>query len=239
MIKCTILILCLILGNILIDAQPVFSNPGIPDSESFELYELVDPSIGRAITKFNVKLLDQNGKKYYSIQVNEGTFFRNEFEINYNDLTTISEKRTDLRTGKMIRLYSKTGNKVHFCNPEKGIDKNVVTDETNIYSPLAIFFSFRGFPFEVTKSVTFKSYIYEYGDVLTLNAKVISKQTLTVRAGTFECYKVEMSLGGWQSIFSSDKYYLFFTVDKPHIFVRYMEKIEGKWSSDELIKYNK
>jgi len=239
MFKCMMFIICLFYSSILSNAQPVFSNPGLPDSESFEFYELVDPTIGRVITKFNIKLVEQDGTKYYSIQVNEGNYFKNEFEIRYNDLTTISEKRTDLRTGKLTQSYSKSGNKVHFYMAEKGIDKNIVTNESNIYSPLAYFFSFRGFPFEVGKSVSFKSYIYEYGDVLTINVKTISKQTITVQAGTYECYKLEMSLGGWQSIFSSDKYYLFFTVDNPHIFIKYMEKIDGHWSGDELMKYNK
>ncbi len=220
-------------------AQPVFKNPGLPDSESFDLYELVDPAIGRAVTKFTVKLNEQGNSKFYTIHVNEGNFFENDFEIKYTDLTTISEKRTDLRTGKVVQSYRKSGDTVYFYSAEKGVKKIFITSETNIYSPLAIFYSCRGFPFQVGKTVSFKSYIYEYGDVLTMNLSNISKQTVTVKAGTFECYELELSLGGWQSIFDSDKYHLFFTVASPHIFVKYEEKIDGKWSADELMRYSK
>jgi hypothetical protein len=239
MVKCNIFFLCLICSHILCQAQPVFRNPGLPDSESFEIYELVDPTIGRVITKINVTTNGQNHSKFYAVDVNEGGLFANEIEIRYDDLTTISEKRTDLGTGKIIQSYKKTGDTVHFYNAEKGINKIFITSESNIYSPLAYYFSFRGFPFEVGKSVSFKSYMYQYGGVLTMNLSNTSKQTVTVKAGTFECYVLELSVGGWQSLFTSDKYYLYFTVADPHIFVKYEEKINGSWIADELMRYGK
>ena len=240
MVKHVIFLLCLLGGRVLILAQPVFTNPGIPDSESFEIDEQVDPTIGRVHTKINVTQGEQNDTKFYSIEVNEGNFFKNEIKIKYSDLTTISEKRTDLKTGKIIQSYEKRGDTVRFFNAEKEVDKAFVTKETNIYSPLAFYFSFRGFPFEEEgKQVSFKSYIYEYGDVLTMNLVNSSKKTVTVKVGTFECYVLELSVGGWQSLFAPDTYYLYFTVTKPHIFVKYEEKINGTWSTDELLRYTK
>ena len=238
MVRCLFLYFGLIYGGIQCQAQPIFRNPGLPDTESFEINELVDPTIGKVITKIDVKLNENNGSKFYTIVANEGAYFKNEIKINYADLTTISEKRTDLRTGKIIQSYTKTGNTIHFFNAEKDINKTVVTNESNIYSPLAFYYSFRGFPFEIGKSVSFKSYIYAYGDELKMNVCNISKQTVTVKGGTYECYVLELSVGGWQSFFAPDKYYLYFTVAKPHIFIKYEEKVDGNWSTDELIKYN-
>jgi len=239
MVKYTLLLLGLISSQILCLSQAAFRNPGLSSTESFELYELFDKTVGRIVTKFNIELKEKNHLKYYAIKVNEGNLFSNELEIKYTDLTTISEKRTDLKTGKLTHLYQKSGDTVHFINTNKGVNKTVVSGQTNIYSPLAYFFSFRGFPFQIGRSVSIKSYIYEYGDMLTMNVKNISKQTITVKAGTYECYVLELSVGGWQSVFAPDKYHLFFTVANPHIFVRYEEKIDGKWSADELIQYNK
>jgi hypothetical protein len=229
----------LIFIQIVSPAQPVLKNPGLPNSESFEIYELVDPKIGRVTAKVDVVLKERNHLKYYVIHINEGGFFSNEIEIRYSDLTTISEKRTDLKTNTVIQYFKKSNDTIKFYSAEKGINKTIVTSETNIYSPLAFYFSFRGFPFETGKSVSFKSYIYQYGGVLTMNLISKPKQTVTVKAGAFECYVLELSVGSWKSLFAPDKYYLYFSVASPHIFVRYEEKINGNWSADELIRYNK
>jgi hypothetical protein len=238
-LKIYILLSCLFYGQVLCLAQPVFRNPGLPNSESYEIFELVDPTIGRVTTKVDINLTEQNRSKYYLIRLNEGNLFSNEIKVNYSDLTTISEKRTDLKTGKIIQSFKKSGDTVQFYSAEKGINKTLITHEMNIYSPLAFYFSFRGFPFGTGKSVSFKSYIYQYGGVLTMNLANTSKQTITVKAGTYDCYVLELSVGGWQSFFATDKYYLYFSVASPHIFVKYAEKINGSWSADELIKYNK
>jgi hypothetical protein len=232
-------LLCLVCSQTICLAQPVFRNPGLPDTEKYEISELVDPALGRYITDVSVRLTKQNNRKFYTLSANEGNLFVNEVEINYSDLTTISEKRTDLKTGKIIQSFHKKGDTIHFYNAEKAADKTFITDEINIYSPLAYYYSFRGFPFETAKSVSFKTYMYRYGGVLTMNLEYFSRKTVTVKAGTFECYVLELSVGGWQSLFASDKYYLYFTVANPHIFVKYEEKIDGNWSADELIKYNR
>ncbi len=238
-LKTTIILYFLILNLFNCLAQPVFKNPGLPGSESFEIYELVDPKIGRVTTQIDIMLIVQNHLKYYMVHVKEGDLFLNTIKVRYTDLTTISEKRTDLRTNTVIQSYEKSGDTVKFYNAEKGINKTFITHETNIYSPLAFYFSFRGFPFKTGNSVSFKSYIYQYGGVLNMNLVNKGKKTVAVKSGTFECYVLELSVGGWQSLFATDKYYLYFTVAEPHIFVRYEEKIDGTWSADELLSYQR
>jgi hypothetical protein len=221
------------------NAQPVMKNPGLPARESFAIHELVDPSLGYATTHVNVSLLGQGQEKYYAIQVREGNYFQNDIRVRYDDLTTLSETRTDLRTNKIIQSYKRTGNRIRFVDNTKQVDKIYNTDETNIYSPLAYFFSFRGYPFKTGGSVSFKTYMYEYDGVLTMNLELSGRRTVTVKAGTYDCYILELSVGGWQSLFASDTYYLYFTVANPHIFVKYEEKIDDKWCADELVQYEK
>jgi hypothetical protein len=233
----TILIVLIARG---ISSQPVFKNPGLPDSESFELKEYFDPVVKYVTTKISVNLKERNGLKYYYVYVNEGNKFTTEMEINYNDLTTISEKRVDLSNNTVTESFTHTANRVHFCNKAKKVDLKVETDEKNIYSPYAFLISFSGFPFDKEKSVAIKSYIYEYGDVLTMKVTNLGKQKVTVKAGSFECYKLELAVGGWQSLFASQKSYLYFTVANPHHFVQYEEKDDnGKWNADELVKIEK
>ena len=208
-------------AEIQIFAQPVFKNPGIPEHESFILHEYLDPDIGYVTSKIEINLKERDHLKYYEIEVHEGGYYLNRIEVRYDDLTTISEKRYDLKTNTLVHSYSKKGDTVYFFVREKGINRKIITDDNNIYSSLAYFVSFRGFPFETGRSVTFKTYMYMYGDVLTMKLKNITKEQVKVPAGTFDCYVLELSVGGWQSVFARDKYYLYFdfivrtTVTKP------------------------
>ena len=78
--------------------------------------------------------------------------------------------------------------------------------------------------------------MYEYGNALNMKVENVLKTRITVKAGTFECYQLKLSVTGWQSIFARDKYYFYFRVEKPHHFVKYEEKgDDGKWYTNELI----
>lgn len=218
--------------------QPVFKNPGIPDNESFTIHEYLDTNTGYITSRVNVSLVQQDNKKYYLIRVNEGDLFINEIKVNYSDLTTISEKRFDVKTKKAIQYFIRTNDSVRFYNKEKDVYKYIRTDETNIYSPLAYYFSFRGFPFGIGNSVSFKTYMYAYGGVLTMKLKNVAIKKVTVKTDTYDCYVLELSVGGWQSVFAPDKYYFYFSVKPPHIFVQYEEKVDGKWRADEITSYS-
>lgn len=220
--------------------QPVFKNPGIPESESFVITDFIDNTIGYVDTKIYISLKEKNNQKFYHIHVEEGNVFLNEIEVNYDDLTTISEKRINKKNNSVEEYYENYGNgKIHFFNKEKGIDKDFNNTDKNIYSRYAYFISFRGFPFETSKSVTFDTYMFEYGDALSMKVTVLSKQTVTVKAGTFECYKMELAVAGWLSLFAPFKSYLYFTVGGAHQFIKYEEKADnGGWNTDELIRIN-
>ncbi len=152
-------------------SQPVFRNPGLPDHELYVIHEYLDAKTGYITSKIEINLKERDGVKFYSMLVDEGGLYRNEIDVRYQDLTTISEKRIDLKTNTVVQYYIKTGDSVLFYNAEKDIDKKMSTRETNIYSPLAYIFSFRGFPFKGGNSVSFKTYMYMYGGVLNMNLK--------------------------------------------------------------------
>jgi hypothetical protein len=215
----------------------VFKNPGIPESESYEISDRIDEKIGYVNAQVNIKLEEANHFKYYLLSVNEGNIFLNEIKINYSDLTTLSEKRKDLRSNTLIESYQVLEeNEIRFYNKEKEIDADFTTDDMNIYSRYAYFFSFRGFPFDSEKEVCFKTYMFEYGNALTMKAINLGKTNVTVKAGIFECYKLELSVAGWQSLFAPDKYYLYFAVAGTHQFVKYEEKDGDIWNANELTK---
>ena len=218
--------------------EAVFKNPGIPESETIELSDRIDQRTGYVLTRVRISVQQENEKKIYLIQAAEGNLFENTIKLDYDHLTTISEYRYDSKTGQLVESYLNNGEgKIHFFNKEEGIDKHFTNNDTNIYSRYAYFLSFEGFPFEIGKSVSFSSYVSEYGDALPMKLSCIAKESVTVKAGTFECYKLELSVAGWQALFSSDKYYLYYAVEKPHFFVKYEEKDkDGKWYANEFIR---
>lgn len=218
--------------------QPVMKNPGLPDRESFVIHEFLDAETGYITSKINLRLEEKDNMKYYAIVIDEGGLYRNEINIRYSDLTTISEKSVDLKDNRLVKYFMKTDDTVHFYYAEKGIDKIYKTDETNIYSPLAYIISFSGFPFKTGNRVSFKTYMYMYGGVLNMNLEQTGVKTVTVKAGTFKCNVLELSVGGWQSLFSSEKYYFYFSVDPPHLFIKFEENVDGKWMPDELVSYS-
>ena len=132
-------------------AQPVFRNPGIPENESFTIHEYMNDKTGYIFSQIQVTLENKEHPAYYIIHANEGGLFTNDIKIRYDDLTTVSEKRTDLKTNLVIQYYVKSGDSVHFYVETKKLHRDIETDETNIYSPLAYFFTFRGFPLEPVK----------------------------------------------------------------------------------------
>jgi hypothetical protein len=234
-----LVILCLIISlrAISIFSQPVFKNPGLPASQTSEISEYFDAKVKYITTTISITQKERSGLKYYYIVVNEGNLFKTEIEVNYNDLTTISEKRVDLSDNSLDEYFTHYNNLVHFFNKTAKVNLNAQTNDKNIYSRFAYFISFAGFPFEKQKSVTFKTYISEYGDALTMKATNLGKQNTLVKSGNLECYKIELSVGGWQSMFAKEISYLYFTVAIPHNFVKYEEKDEdGVWHADELVR---
>jgi hypothetical protein len=223
--------------NTIVGSSQVFKNPGIADKESFEIIDFIDNKIGFVTTTVDINLFDRNGKMGYKIDVNEGGLFRDEIEINSSDLTTITEKRTDLHSNNLVELFSNTGsNVIHFVNSEKKINKNFYDKDKNIYSRYAYFIAFRGFPFKVGTCVAFRTYMFEYGSALTMKLTNTAIKKVTVKAGTFDCYKLELEVVGWQSLFVSGKFYFYYAVEKPHIFVKYEEYDDGKWNANELLR---
>jgi hypothetical protein len=221
-----------------IRAESVLTNPGIPEAVSIELSDRIGQPAGYVIAKVDISVHLENSKKVFLIHVAEGDLFFNKIKLDYNDLTTISEYRYDSKTGQLLESFLNDGNgMIRFFNRDQGISKQFVNNDKNIYSRYAYFLSFEGFPFEVGRSVSFSSYVSEYGDALPMKLSCIAKETVTVKAGTFNCFKLELSVSGWQSLFSSDKYYLYYAVERPHRFIKYEEQDKnGEWYANELVR---
>jgi hypothetical protein len=216
--------------------SPVFRNPGLPDEFSLMLRDRIDPKTGWVTAHAEILKFSAGGNAYYKITSTEGDLFRTVITIKADDLTTVSEKRYDVKTGECIESFENNNGAVAFYNKEKDFNKKLKAGDHNVYSRYAYFISFMGFPFELKKEVSFTSYMFEYGDALTMKLRNTGKRVINVKAGQVECYRLELSVGGWQSIAASDRYYLYFSTEKPHYFMKYEQKEDdGKWYANELV----
>ena len=217
---------------------PVFTNPGMPSQCTMEIRDRLDARRGYVKAVVTVTRRQDSNGLYYAITSREGDDYANEIRLNYGDLTSAFEKRTDLRSGSVVELYERIdSNHVRFVSREKKVDRQFSISDPNIYTRFAYFVSFAGFPFVTKANVSFKTYISEYGDALTMRLRNLGLTRITVPAGSFDCYKLELSVSGWQAMFARDKYYLYFDAALPHHFVRYDEKDGDRWYSNDLLSY--
>jgi len=211
----------------------VLNNPGFPDAETIEIKDYINKDVGFVAAQIKSKLSPD--KKYIKIESREGKYYFNAVTLNADDLSTVSERRYDVN-GKLIESFTQNGDQVSFFHKQNKIDLKT-TDCDKIYSRYAFVLSLRGFPFNKER-VSFKTYMFEYGNYLIMDVENKGKVKVKVPAGEFECYKLEIGVGGWQKVFAPDKYYLYFKVEKPHVFVKFEQKIDtGVWLSNELVKY--
>jgi hypothetical protein len=222
-------------------AQPVLNNPNIPVQEYFEVSDRLDKGIGYVTAKIKISMREENGQRFYYVRSREGDHFDNEMKLRHDDLTTIFEKRIDLRSNSATEAFQDLCNGIiYFFNKDNKIDKQFKKTDDNLYTRYSFFISLRGFPFSLKKEVRFKTYIGEYGDALTMRVINLGKEKISVKAGTFNCHKLELSIAGWQSVFAGDKFYFYFNESEPHQFIRYDEKDkDGRWYSNELLYYKK
>ena len=215
---------------------PVLKNPGIPANEHFTISDHLDD--GRLVTaEFQISLNDKACKKFYNVTIKEGDAFLNEIVLNYDDLTSVSEKRTDLKKNKITEDYIYEGNnKVYYYFYEKSSKTDFSISDNNIYSRYAYFISFRGFPFGVGNSAYFKTFMYEIDDEVPMKLICTDRLKVQVKAGCFDCYKLELSVAGWWSLVARNKFYLYFTADALHRFIKYEEKGKDGNLSNELIE---
>ena len=235
-----IFVVVLLFCSLVLADNPVLKNPGIPKFERLKAWDYINKKVGFVPGDITIKETTVDGKKYYVVNSTEGKYFRNVITLNYDTLAPISDERYDSQANTLIEAwYRLPKSMIRFYQKAKNIDLKQNDSNQNVYSRYAFFVSLRGFPFCKKDQVSFQTYMYEYGNFLSLKAVNLGKEKITVKAGTFECYKIELCVDSWQGIVANDKYYLYFTVDGTHQFMRFDQKVEdGKWLSNELMFYS-
>jgi len=90
-----------------------------------------------------------------------------------------------------------------------------------------------GFPFESVKEMSFTlSYLPQPPVVWKMRATLQGVETVTVPAGSFECYKIKLQTREWFSRFAfGDNTFFWIRKDQPRVLVRYTFPFAGETSS--------
>lgn len=216
--------------------EAALRNNAFPEQVTYLIKDYINKDAGFITADISARAVMSGGKKYYRLDSVEGKYFRNIATLNYEDFTTVEEKRYD-ESGAVIESYVRQPDgKINFFHKDKKINLNS-TAGNNVYSRYAFLISLSGFPFEQKDKIVMNAYMFEYGNSLALRAVYQGQEKIKVVGGEFLCHKLELAVDGVQGLVARDKYYLYYTVAKPHHFVRFDQKVDtGQWLSNELIQ---
>ena len=142
--------------------------------------------------------------------------------------------------GKTIR-YAKfyKNNKMYLAFPEDGIEKTVNIPE-NAYDMQSLYYVFRAFPFEKDE-INVNLVMHDPGNIrnVGMTVKKVAVEEIEVASGKFVCYKLEMGCSNIiERVFWPHKYYFWYTVAKPHHFVKFAGKeADLTVVTNELLSY--
>lgn len=132
--------------------------------------------------------------------------------------------------GKKVMEITYGDGSVLFDLVEQGIQKKVSLSG-EYYDFHTLSFLFRAYPFGSKKKVNFRLVMGGSGgspiSTFVMYLQEIKREEVTVPAGTFDCYKLEMGVGGMAGIFAAKyRYYFWYPVTEPRFLIKY-ESADG------------
>ncbi len=233
-----IVALCFVLFMVSLEhrtSASVLSDPGVPDGEQ-TLWRTTREGREPVFSTITWNTGNRYGEPVYKITTDSGERKQAEYIIDRSDLRLIYARiRRNNEKGKsdiVIRIIGEDQYLTCDFNDERKEAK--IEHPPDGYNGVIMVFSLRGFPFgrqdKVKLRITppikptlpfwvwrmWKSYV-----------KLLGVETVTVPAGTFECYKLVMGpSSGIIKRFASE-YYVWLARNPPHHFVKYQDK-DGK-----------
>lgn len=229
------LLLCFVLVVVFLETETlaaVLRDPGIPDGEQI---------VWRAIKKnrepvFSIStwhVRDRDGRLVYEITTDSGERKQAKYIMDKSDLRLISAHvlRNDRRGRSEVNIEVKGDQQylTYEFNHKNG--KKKIEYGENSYNGMILIFSLRGFPFEKQEKIKLKSTppFKPWRPLWTWKmwksyVKLKEVEKVTVPAGTFECYKLEVAPSSRLVRQFAAKYYFWFMKEPPHCFVKYQDK---------------
>lgn len=172
---------------------------------------------------------EEHGKKIYRIEFERNTGEKCIIRLQANSSRPLSVEvfkpgakaaaRTEFRESSVL-----------FDFPVRNIYKEMKLSG-EFYTGYMLFFDFQGFPFESDEVIKYIQ-VPDGTDgtpmgPFGMEVRKAGREMVTVPAGQFDCYKLEVIPGGVDEYLGGTfKYYYWFTVDEPHVWIKY-EDLRG------------
>jgi len=212
----------------------VFSDPGIPDGEQI-VWRAIRPNRGPRLSTVTWCIKDRDGKPVYEITVDSGERKQGKYIIDKSDLrliwVNVVEQTDEGESEVTIEAIGDHQYLVHnFKNKRKEEKRENYPDG---YNGICLVFSLRGFPFGKQKEVNLRLTPAFYPGMplwawrmWKSYTRFLGEEKVTVPAGTFDCYKLEVAASGGIIKRLTSIYYFWYTKDPPHRFVKFQDKDE-------------
>ena len=226
---------CFLLITILSEAKApgsIFSDPGVPDGEQ-TIWRVTKRDSEPELSTITWRVKDRDGKPVYEITEDSGERKQAKYNIDRCDLRLIwGHIVRDTEDGKSeatVEVRDEYQYLIHnFKNRQK--DKKI-EHYPNGYNGMILSFSLRGFPFGKQNEVKLRiTPPFSPGRPLWVwrmwesYAKLLGEEKVTVPAGTFDCYKLEVAASGGLIKQFTSEYYFWFAKEPPHLFVKYEDE---------------
>jgi hypothetical protein len=234
-----LLLSCILFITVLLETEvscSVLKDPGVPDGEQIVWRITKEKDDGILFGTITWHIKDRDGKPVYEIIEDGGERKQAKYIIDKSDLRLIwAHVIREGKDGRSEATIEVTGDRqclVHNHN-NKSKDKKI-DHEPDGYNGMVLGFCLRGFPFESQTEVDLKL-TPPFRPEIPLWAwkmwksyvKLLGEEKVTVPAGTFDCYKLEVAASGGLIRRFTSEYYFWFTKEPPHRFVKYQDD-DGK-----------
>jgi hypothetical protein len=229
----------------------VFSDPSIPHGEQIVWRASKEgKSKSPSIITWSVRNID--GRPVYEITTVSGEYKQAKYIVDKADMRLLDAQvsRNDEKGRSEVSITIE-GNRQCLISIEDGRKpkEKRIDCSSDGYNGVVLPFILRGFPFEAQEKVKLRlTPPYRPGvpfwawRMWKSYAKYLGTETVTVPAGTFDCYKLEVSASGGLIKRVTSKYYFWYDKEPPHQFVRYQDEdgesvtelIEVKSNGEEL-----
>ncbi len=243
--KSILILLWLLLIIILLETEvfcSVLSDPGIQNGEQI-VWRVTVRDREPKFSTITWYVKDRDGNPIYEITEDSGERKQAKYIIGKSDLRLIRayilRSTDDGKSEAAITVDDKHQYLIHnFKNKRKDEE---IKNYPDGYNGIILAFSLRGFPFgkqdeiklRLTPPFKYSLPIWTW-KMWKSYAKFLGVEKVTVPAGTFDCYKLEIGASSGLIGRFTSKYYFWFTKDPPHYFVKYLRK--GGKSVTELME---
>ncbi len=210
----------------------VLTDPGVPDGERI-VWRTSKRDSEPEFTTVTWRTKNSDGRPVYEITAVTGERKQAKYVIDRGDLRLIwcrvlrntedgkSEVVIDVKDGYQHLIHD-------FKNKRK---EKKIEHKPDGYNGSIVPFSLRGFPFgeqdelrlRLTPPFIPKTPLWIWR-MWKSRARFLGEESVTVPAGTFDCYKLELAASGGLIKYFTTKYYLWYAKASPHHFVKYQDK---------------